>query len=104
MNWCQYAAILLFNGAGLVVLFALLMSQGALPLPPASVMGSGAEYGGELCQQHQLAGLCRRKHHEYLSQMAGLTVQNFLSAATGIAIFALTRASESAPLATPGSI
>jgi K+-transporting ATPase ATPase A chain len=44
----------------------------------------------------------------YLSQMAGLTVQNFLSAATGIAvIFALTRASpgrKSAPWATPGSI
>jgi K+-transporting ATPase ATPase A chain len=44
----------------------------------------------------------------YLSQMVGLTVQNFLSAASGIAvIFALTRAlpgRKSAPWVTPGSI
>ncbi len=44
----------------------------------------------------------------YLSQMAGLTVQNFLSAATGIAVIlpspAPGRVSRSAPLVTPGSI
>ncbi len=40
MNWCQYLlAILLFNGVGLVVLFALLMSQGALPLNPQHLPG-----------------------------------------------------------------
>ena len=32
-------------------------AQSAAPARP--VVGPGAEYGGELCQQHQLAGLCR---------------------------------------------
>ena len=52
MNWYQYLfAILLFNALGLAALFALLTFR--------PVVGPGAEYGGELCQQHQLAGLCR---------------------------------------------
>jgi len=91
MSWKQYAfALLLFNGIGLVVLFLLQIIQGRLPLNP---MGFGAvrwdtalntaisfvtntnwqAYGGETTMS-------------YFTQMAGLTVQNFVSAAVGIAV------------------
>ncbi|WHP30065.1 potassium-transporting ATPase subunit KdpA [Trabulsiella odontotermitis] len=98
MGWRQYLmALLLLNIFGLVVLFVLLMCQGVLPLNPQNLPGlswhlalntavsfvtntNWQSYSGETTMS-------------YLSQMAGLTVQNFLSAATGIAvIFALTRA------------
>ena len=97
-GWLGYAAALLaFNAAGFVVLYAILRLQGFLPLNP---QGFGAvapdlafntavsfvtntnwqSYGGETTMSH-------------FSQMAGLTVQNFLSAATGIAVaLAMTRA------------
>ena len=96
-NWLAYAiALLVFNLAGVAFLFAVLELQGVLPLNP---QGYGAmepllalntavsfvtntnwqNYGGESTLSN-------------LSQMVGLTVQNFLSAATGIAIaFALIR-------------
>jgi K+-transporting ATPase ATPase A chain len=96
--WTTYAiAMLLFNLAGLLVLYALQRVQGALPLNPAGLVGVSPElafntaasfvantnwqsYGGESTMS-------------YLTQMAGLTVQNFVSAATGIAIaLALIRA------------
>lgn len=98
MSWLQYLlAILAFNALGLVVLFVILLAQGLLPLNPQGVSGlswhlalntaisfvtntNWQAYSGE-------ASL------SYLSQMLGLTVQNFLSAATGIAVaFALIRA------------
>lgn len=98
MGWCQYLiALLLLNLFGLVILFAMLMLQGILPLNPQNYPGlswdlalntavsfvantNWQSYGGETTMS-------------YLSQMAGLTVQNFLSAATGIAVvFALIRA------------
>ena len=96
-SWSAYAiALLVFNLAGVVFLFAVLELQGVLPLNP---QGYGAmepllalntavsfvtntnwqNYGGESTLSN-------------LSQMVGLTTQNFLSAATGIAIaFALIR-------------
>ena len=96
-SWLAYAiALLVFNLAGVVFLFAVLELQGVLPLNP---QGYGAmepllalntavsfvtntnwqNYGGESTLSN-------------LSQMVGLTTQNFLSAATGIAIaFALIR-------------
>lgn len=91
MNWKTYAvAMLLFNGTGLFALYALQRSQGFFPFNP---QGFGAvapdlafntaasfvtntnwqAYGGETTLS-------------YLTQMLGLTVQNFLSAATGMAI------------------
>ncbi|AID32424.1 K+-transporting ATPase ATPase A chain [Mesorhizobium sp. USDA 4775] len=90
-HWTAYAvALLLFNLAGFLVLYGLQRLQGSLPYNPA---GMGAvdpalafntaasfvtntnwqNYGGESTMS-------------YLLQMAGLTVQNFVSAATGIAI------------------
>lgn len=93
-SWKTYAvALLAFNLAGFVLLFALLMLQGVLPLNPQQLPGlewtlafntavsfvtntNWQAYSGE-------ASL------SYLSQMLGLTVQNFVSAATGIAVLAV---------------
>ncbi len=96
-GWVGYAtAMLVFNLAGIAFLFAILKLQDVLPLNP---QGFGSvetllafntavsfvtntnwqNYGGEATMSN-------------LSQMLGLTVQNFLSAATGIAVaFAIIR-------------
>ncbi|MFC7398003.1 potassium-transporting ATPase subunit KdpA [Chelatococcus sp. GCM10030263] len=90
-HWLTYTiAMLLFHVGGFVILYALLRLQGLFPLNPQG-MGPVApdlafntavsfltntnwqNYGGETTMS-------------YLSQMAGLAVQNFLSAATGIAL------------------
>ncbi|BBP95781.1 potassium-transporting ATPase potassium-binding subunit [Burkholderia sp. SFA1] len=91
MSWKQYTlAVLLFNALGALVLYAILRLQGMLPLNPQGMSGmtpdaafntavsfvantNWQDYGGE-----STLG--------YLAQMLGLTVQNFLSAATGIAV------------------
>lgn len=91
MTWTNYAkAMLYFNGVGLVVLFLLQLLQGWLPLNPQHFSGvepalafntaasfvtntNWQAYGGETTMS-------------YLTQMTGLTVQNFVSAATGNAV------------------
>ncbi len=91
MTWKTYAlAMLLFNFAGIVVVYGLLRLQAVLPLNPQAMpavtpdlafntavsFGTNTNwqsYGGESTLS-------------YLSQMAGLTVQNFVSAATGMAV------------------
>ena len=97
-RWTGYAfAMLAFNLAGLLLLYGLQRLQDVLPLNPAGMAAVGPElsfntavsfvtntnwqnYGGESTMS-------------YLTQMAGLTVQNFVSAATGMAIaVALIRA------------
>ena len=109
MNWRQYLlAILFLNLFGLALLFVMLMMQGFLPFNPQQLPGlswhlalntavsfvantNWQSYGGETTMS-------------YFSQMAGLTVQNFLSAATGIAvIFALIRAFARQSMATLGN-
>jgi K+-transporting ATPase ATPase A chain len=108
-HWTTYtAAMLFFNLAGLLALYLLLRFQGALPLNPAGMAGVPPElafntatsfvtntnwqnYGGEGTMS-------------YLSQMAGLSVQNFVSAATGIAIaVALIRAFARKSMTTLGN-
>ena len=97
-GWLAYAfGVLAFSLAGFLALFAILRLQGFLPLNPQGFAGLAPDlafntavsfvtntnwqnYGGETTMSH-------------LSQMAGLTVQNFLSAATGVAVaVAVTRA------------
>ncbi len=91
MTWKSYAGALLgFNFLGLLVVFLLQVAQGALPLNPQGLPGvpwhlalntaisfmtntNWQSYAGETTLSH-------------LTQMAGLTVQNFVSAATGIAV------------------
>lgn len=109
MGWLHYLlAILLFNAAGLLLLFIILMTQQALPLNPQHLPNlswhlalntavsfvtntNWQSYAGEITMSN-------------FSQMAGLTVQNFLSAATGIAVaFALIRGFANKSLATLGN-
>ncbi len=91
MSWRTYAAaMLLFNGLGLVAVYAIQRLQGVLPLNPQGFDGVSADssfntavsfatntnwqgYGGEVTMS-------------YFSQMLGLTVQNFVSAAVGLAV------------------
>jgi K+-transporting ATPase ATPase A chain len=90
-DWKTYcAALLAFNLAGLVLLFAILMLQGVLPLNPQSLPGlewslafntavsfvtntNWQAYSGEATLS-------------YFSQMVGLGVQNFVSAAVGLCV------------------
>jgi K+-transporting ATPase ATPase A chain len=91
MPWPRYAwAVLLFNLFGLLAVYLLQRLQGVLPLNPAEFAGVNPQlsfntavsfvsntnwqsYGGETTLSH-------------LTQMLALTVQNFLSAATGMAV------------------
>ncbi|ESY67617.1 MULTISPECIES: potassium-transporting ATPase subunit KdpA [Mesorhizobium] len=90
-HWTAYAAgILFFSVASFLVLYVLQRLQGVLPYNPAGMASVDANlafntaasfvtntnwqnYGGESTMS-------------YLVQMAGLTVQNFMSAAVGVAI------------------
>ncbi|EKT61701.1 potassium-transporting ATPase subunit KdpA [Providencia burhodogranariea] len=98
MNWSSYAlAILLFNLLGFVLLFALLLFQGTLPLNPQKLSGMSWDLAFNTAisfiTNTNWQSYSGENSLSYLSQMAGLGVQNFLSAATGIAvIFALIRA------------
>jgi K+-transporting ATPase ATPase A chain len=90
MSWKTYAfSLVIFNTIGVGVLLILQLMQGLLPLNPQNFDGvrwdtalntaisfatntNWQAYGGELTMS-------------YLTQMAGLTVQNFLSAGVGLA-------------------
>ncbi len=91
MGWKRYAvAMLVFNVLGVLVVYGLQRLQGVLPLNPQNLAAVSPDssfntaisfgtntnwqgYGGETTMS-------------YLTQMLGLAVQNFLSAATGMAI------------------
>jgi K+-transporting ATPase ATPase A chain len=91
MNWKTYAlTVLIFNLFGFLFVYQLLRTQNVLPLNPQAFRGVSPElsfntavsfvtntnwqnYGGETTLSN-------------LSQMLGLGVQNFLSAATGMAV------------------
>jgi K+-transporting ATPase ATPase A chain len=90
-DWLRYAvAMLFFQIGGFLILYLLLRVQGALPFNPQGMTAVAPDlsfntaisfvtntnwqnYGGESTLS-------------YLTQMLGLTVQNFVSAATGVAI------------------
>ena len=108
-HWLTYTvAMLLFNAAGFALLYALLRLQNLLPFNPQGMSAvpedlafntavsfatntNWQNYGGESTLS-------------YLSQMLGLTTQNFVSAATGIAmVIALIRAFARASAKTIGN-
>jgi K+-transporting ATPase ATPase A chain len=108
-HWTTYTvAMLLFNAAGFLLAYAILRLQGVLPLNPADQSAVPADlafntavsfasntnwqnYGGESTMS-------------YLTQMMALTTQNFVSAATGIALaIALVRAFARASANTVGN-
>ncbi len=98
MNWRHYLlAILLFNLLGLLALFFMLLFQDVLPLNPQHLPGLSwhlaLNTAVSFVTNTNWQSYAGESTMSYFSQMAGLTVQNFLSAASGIAvIFALTRA------------
>ncbi|EMI5492479.1 potassium-transporting ATPase subunit KdpA [Providencia stuartii] len=98
MNWLRYAlAILLFNFLGFILLFVLLVFQDSLPLNPQKFSGMNWDLAFNTAisfvTNTNWQSYSGESNLSYLSQMTGLTVQNFLSAATGIAVvFALIRA------------
>lgn len=98
MNWRQYlVAILLLNIVGLAALFVMLMLQGSLPLNPQQLPGLSwhlaLNTAVSFVTNTNWQSYAGETTLSYFSQMVGLTVQNFLSAASGIAVvFALTRA------------
>ena len=91
MSWKYYAgSFLLFNVLGILLLYFILRFQGHLPLNPQTLPGTTPDlafntatsfvtntnwlaYGGESTMS-------------YFTQMVGLTVQNFISAAVGMAV------------------
>lgn len=90
-HWTRYAlSLLVFNAAGFMILYTMLRTQNLLPWNPQGLDAlspwlafntavsfvtntNWQAYGGETTMS-------------YLSQMAGLTVQNFVSASTGMAV------------------
>ncbi len=91
MDWKDYAkALLLFNGLGLIVLFLVLMLQGILPLNPQGFTGFDLPLAFNTAVSFvtntNWQAYSGESTASYLTQMSGLAVQNFLSAATGMCI------------------
>jgi K+-transporting ATPase ATPase A chain len=91
MTWRRYAlALLLFNLAGTLSVYALLRLQGSLPLNPAGLGAVSPEVAFNTAVSFATNTDWQAYSGEttvsYLTQMLALTVQNFLSAATGIAV------------------
>ncbi|WP_332612642.1 potassium-transporting ATPase subunit KdpA [Achromobacter sp. ESBL13] len=97
MGWKRYAvAVLVFNIVGIVVVYALQRVQGMLPLNPAALGAvspdSALNTAISFVSNTNWQGYGGESTMSYLTQMLALTVQNFVSAATGIAVlFALIR-------------
>ena len=98
MGWKGYTlAMLAANAAGFILLYGLLRLQGALPLNPQGFDGVppwlAFNTAASFVTNTNWQAYSGEAAMSYLSQMAGLAVQNFLSAATGIALaLALCRA------------
>ena len=97
MNWKKYAAsVLIFSGIGLVFLFLLQLLQGVLPGNPQGLPGVKWDLSFNTAVSFitntNWQAYSGESTLSYLTQALGLTVQNFVSAATGIAVlFALIR-------------
>ena len=97
MGWWEYTkALLWFNFFGFIVVFVLQLFQAFLPLNPAKL----GNISWDLAFNTAVSFISNTNWQSYsgentlsyLSQMLGLAVQNFLSAATGIAVLvAFTR-------------
>ncbi|WP_349742804.1 potassium-transporting ATPase subunit KdpA [Roseateles cavernae] len=109
MHWKQYAiALLLFNFIGVLAVYALQRFQGLLPLNPQGMAAitpdSAFNTAISFVTNTNWQGYGGESAMSYLSQMLALTVQNFVSAATGIAVvFALIRGFAGKSLATIGN-
>lgn len=91
MNWKQYAVcLLLFNLAGFLFLYLVLRLQGHLPLNPQHLKdvprGLAFNTTASFVANTNWQAYAGETTMSPLSQMLGLTVQNFLSAATGMTV------------------
>ena len=91
MDWKTYAkSMLLFNLFGLLAVYALQRMQGFLPLNPLHLGAVGPESAFNtavsFATNTNWQGYSGENTMSALTQMAGLTVQNFLSAASGLAV------------------
>ena len=97
MTWKKYAvSVLIFSGIGLVFLFLLQLLQGILPGNPQGLPGVKWDLAfntsASFVTNTNWQAYSGESTLSYLTQAVGLTVQNFVSAATGIAVlFALIR-------------
>ena len=90
-SWQKYTlALLAFNLAGFVLLFAILLLQQYLPLNPQQLPGQewtqAFNTAVSFVTNTNWQSYSGEASLSYFSQMAGLTVQNFVSAATGLAV------------------
>jgi len=96
-NWKTYLfGLLAFNATGLIFLFLLQLLQAQLPLNPAHLGNvswhSALNTAVSFVTNTNWQGYAGETTLSYLVQMTGLTVQNFVSASTGIVVFlAVTR-------------
>ncbi|KVX59347.1 potassium-transporting ATPase subunit KdpA [Burkholderia cepacia] len=91
MNWKQYAiATIAFNALGALFLYGLLRLQGFLPGNPqqfgAMTVDGAFNTAVSFVTNTNWQDYTPEQTVSYLTQMLGLTVQNFLSAATGIVV------------------
>ncbi|MFI3223177.1 MAG: potassium-transporting ATPase subunit KdpA, partial [Methylococcaceae bacterium] len=97
MPWTDYAiALLVFNVLGMLAVFALQSLQATLPFNPQNLPNvspdSAFNTAVSFATNTNWQGYSGETTMSYLTQMLGLTVQNFLSAATGMAtLIALSR-------------
>ena len=110
MSWKQYAlCLLLFNALGALALYALQRGQAWLPLNPQKFPGVSPESSFNTAVSFitntNWQGYSGESAMSYLTQMAGLAVQNFLSAASGIVVaIALIRGLARHSCATIGNL
>jgi K+-transporting ATPase ATPase A chain len=93
MRWTEYAAVtLVFNLVGLLVVYLIQRVQGALPLNPAGLSAVSADSSWNtavsFATNTNWQGYGGESTMSYFTQMVALAVQNFVSAATGIAVLA----------------
>ena len=91
MGWKRYlGCVLAFSAVSIVVLMLLLMAQGSLPLNPQGIAGTSWDLAlntaVSFVTNTNWQAYSGESARTYLAQMAGLTVQNFVSAAVGIAV------------------
>ena len=90
-NWKSYTfGLLLFNLVGIVFVFLIQLIQAQLPLNPANLPNvswhSALNTAISFVTNTNWQGYSGETTLSYFVQMVGLTVQNFVSAATGIAV------------------
>jgi len=107
MGWKTYAiAMMIFNVLGLLVVYALQRLQGTLPLNPqgfrAVPLDTAFNTAVSFATNTNWQGYGGEVTMSYLTQMLALTVQNFVSAATGMAVLvALVRGLARTPPPNP---